>query len=191
MELIRAKSRGLSVKIEMPGYEQSVEAGAVHRMHRRLKGIVPCFSNEELRTLERRERFSVTDYNGWLEWYGEESHPRFGKFRWTGPQRQSTIDLPIRLDREFIIRIHILGALDRGLLPPRVKVGQISLPVQMEETDEGTFLLLARARPCEKSAISVSVTIELDATLRPCDLGVNEDQRSLGAMVNWIELEPT
>jgi len=113
-----------------------------------------------------------------------------GKFRWTGPQRQSTIDLPIRLDREFIIRVHVLGALCDEFLPPQLKVGLSPASVEMERTAEGTFLLLARAQPHEKSDSSVSVTIELKATIRPCDLGINSDQRWLGAMVNWIELQP-
>ena len=188
IDLIRAESLGMTIKIEMPSDEHP--AGAVHKWHQRLKGIQPRFSNDELRTLDSLERFSITDHNGWMEWHEEEIHPTFGKFRWTGPQRRSTIDLPIRLDREFIIRIHILGALRIELLPPQLKVGLNSVPVHMERTDVGTFLLFARARPHERSDTSVSVTIELGATIRPCDLGNNPDQRRLGAMVNWIELEP-
>jgi hypothetical protein len=58
--------------------------GAVHKWHQRLKGIQPRFSNDELRTLDSLERFSITDHNGWMEWHEEEIHPTFGKFRWTG-----------------------------------------------------------------------------------------------------------
>jgi hypothetical protein len=51
-------------------------------------------------------------------------------------------------------------------------------------------MLSARAPKQELPYRPISVTIEIEQTMRPCDLGVNDDQRRLGVAINWIELEP-
>jgi len=53
IDLIRAESLGMTIKIEMPSDEHP--AGAVHKWHQRLKGIQPRFSNDELRTASTRQ----------------------------------------------------------------------------------------------------------------------------------------
>ena len=186
---IQAEIRGLSFQLRMPK-DGDYAPGDLHVRHRKLKGVKSRFSDGELRTLEQLERFMIPDSIGILEWYDVETHPAFGSFRWSGPQARSVVDLPVRFDREFAIRIHILSAISDNNLPPTVSIGSVPLQVQMEKTPDHTFLLTTTSGPIGRPDLPISIAIEVRETLRPCDLGPSPDTRHLGVAVNWIELEP-
>jgi hypothetical protein len=116
--------------------------------------------------------------------------PKFGPFRCKGPQPRATIEFPFWSDREFLVRVHVLGIIHIESLPPRLTLNSGHAPIEVEKTKDGTYMLSARAPKQELPYRAISVTIEIEQTMRPCDLGINDDQRWLGVAINWIELEP-
>ena len=190
LDFVRAELTGKSFMPQMPPEDDGVEPGAVHRWNQTLKGTRVSFPPEQLRILQSRERFAVQGGIGWMEWHLEECDPKFGPFRWTGPQPRSTIEFPVWSDSQFLVRVHVLVIIHPELLPPRLMLNSSHVPIKVEKTKDGTYMLSARAPRQELPYRPISVTIEIEQTMRPCDLGVNDDQRRLGVAINWIELEP-
>lgn len=90
---------------------------------------------------------------------------------------------------EFVSR-GILGSVHAELLPPKLLLSSSQLPVNLEKTKDGTFMLEARVPGQLLPGGPISLTIETVRTMRPLDLGINDDERALGLAVNWIEFEP-
>ena len=126
-----------------------------------------------------------------FEWHGPEDSAG-GRFAWTGPGRESGIDIPLHLDCpvDFVIA-------GMGTLVPEawdsiaVSAGGRSIPVS--RTSDGPLLLLrGRLVPSDQPdpARPPVVTVSVPAVARPCDRGVGPDRRWLGAAVTFLELRP-
>ena len=117
---------------------------------------------------------------------------RHGPFRWSGPSNVSTIDLPVLVDRDLAIRMHVLHVLDHAALDTlRLFVNSERIDLVREETESGTFRLSGIVRPGPAHPVDRAprIAIRLEKTRRPLDSG-GTDGRRLGIAVNWIELGP-
>jgi len=96
-------------------------------------------------------------------------------------------------DRRFAVRIHILSTLlDEAIDTLKLSIHGQEIAYDLYRLAEGTFLVLTQldhaslARP----KADFGKTLEIANTVRPLDVGLNQDSRGLGLAVNWVELEP-
>lgn len=186
IDFLKSEKLGLAFHATMPPDESG--QGEDFLRHRVLKGLLPRFAEHELLTIDGCMRFPVSGF-GEMEWHDEETHPEFGAFRWSGPQAETRVDLPVRFDRDMRVRIHVLTVVSPDVLPLTLKIGDRPVAARVETTSAGTMLIEAHASPGGPEA-SLSVAIALQKTLRPSDIAPSADRRWLGAAVNWIEIAP-
>jgi glycosyltransferase involved in cell wall biosynthesis len=177
-------------KIGMPS-TAGVEPGWFVRQNRKQKGSDSRFASRDIRPIEAKLRFDLDDQTMPFEWHSVEQHPVHGAFRWSGPGRSSTIDLPVVFDRDLLIRINAVASLvPREAI--KILIWGRPLEIRIRDGHDGSFQLEAAARAADfpSSGRDFGITIEVDATRRPCDLGINEDTRWLGAAIGSVDLEP-
>lgn len=187
--IMDAVVKGKFLKIEMPS--QEVEPGSAVRLNRRNKGADSRFTASEMQRIDRKVAFDLDRQNMPFEWHGIEKHRRYKTFRWSGPSRRSTIDLPVHFKTDLLIRIIVV----KSLAPPeaiRLLLRDKPLQSQIRKKLLGGFVIEAVARIADipPSDRDFGITIEVDATRRPCDLGMGNDSRWLGVGVARVELEP-
>ena len=104
--------------------------GFIFERNRKYKGTQRRFLEAELATVSRTMRFDMRDQDMPFEWHdlqhvGKDRLLRatglgrlFGRrtYRWTGPLQKSTLDLPVRFDRDLRIRIGMMPPLKRAIL---------------------------------------------------------------------------
>jgi hypothetical protein len=147
------------------------------------------------RLVDTLERFDMSDQFKPLEWHELEASPR-GSLRWTGPSPRATIRLPIRFDRDPIVRIHILFTINDAVIDTlRLSVrDQEIIPYCLERLPDGTFLAVAHLGRAvlTKPKSGFEITLEIANTFRPMDhIDGSQDTRLLGLAIDWIELDPT
>ena len=193
IDVLRAGAEGQLTFPKMPANPDRA-AGDRSRQYRLFKGVEPPFTQDELRRLGSPERFGLNDLFAGFEWHLEELHEVFGAFRWTGPSNVSSVDLPVVVDQELVVRVHVLHAIDETALETAtIAVNGRQIEGGYSGTPEGTCVFTGSVGPDEEDAGScgLRLTIELDTTKRPRDLGINDDSRLLGLAVNWIEVAPS
>ncbi|HEX7790775.1 MAG TPA: glycosyltransferase family A protein [Afipia sp.] len=177
-------------KIEMPS-THGMEPGWFVRFSRKNKGSESRYTPSEIQHITRKVRFNLSGQTMPFEWHGTEKHLRYGSFRWTGPSRRSTIDLPVRFEADLKIRIVVINS-----MVPREEIRILLRDQPLHSTIRKRlgkgFIIEAVARVADipPSNRDFGITIEVDATRRPCDLGRGEDSRWLGVAVARIQLEP-
>jgi hypothetical protein len=126
-----------------------------------------------------------------FEWHGPEDSPS-GRFAWSGPGRESGIEIPVQLDTPAEIVIAGMGTLEPEAWESIVvTVGGRSVP--LSRSLEGPLRMLrGRLAPADQPdpGRPLVVTLSVPAVARPYDRGINEDRRWLGAAVNYVELRP-
>lgn len=190
IEIMQAVVSDKFLKIAMPSIH-GVEPGWFVRLNRKNKGSDSRYKASEIRRIDRKTRFDLSGQTMPFEWHGLEKHVRYGSFRWTGPSRRSTIDLPVRLETNLMIRIVVVNSLaPREAI--RILLRDQPLQTTVRKPFRSGFVLEAVARLADipPSDRDFGITIEVDATRRPCDLGVSKDGRWLGVAVARVELEP-
>lgn len=161
------------------------------RKMRRLKP--PRLKPAKPQCVDKLVRFDMADQDMWDEWHELEVHPEYGSFRWTGPSQRATIYLPILFDRDFTVRIHILHVLlDEAINTLKLSIRGQEITYDVNRVAEGRFLVVAQLRRASiaKAKGVFGITLQIANTTRPLDLGLNQDSRSLGLAVNWVELDP-
>ncbi|CAN5346015.1 hypothetical protein BH10PSE11_BH10PSE11_37800 [soil metagenome] len=177
-------------KTEMPS-THGLEPGWFVRFSRKNKGSDSRYKPAEIQRIDRKVRFNLSGQTMPFEWHGTEKHLRYGSFRWSGPSRRSTIDLPVRFETDLKIRIVVINS-----MVPREEIRILLHDQPLQSTIRKRlgkgFIIEAVARIADipPSDRDFGITIEVDATRRPCDLGKGEDSRWLGVGVARIELEP-
>lgn len=189
IDIMDAVVKGKFLKIEMPA--KGVEPGSAVRLSRKNKGADSRFSASEMQRVTGKTRFDLTRQDMPFEWYHVERHPRYKTFRWSGPSRRSTIDLPVYFETDLLISIIAVNS----LAPPetiRVLLRDQPLPHRIRKKLLGGFVIEAEARVADvpPSDRDFGITLEVDATRRPRDTGMGDDNRWLGVAVARIELEP-
>jgi ABC-2 type transport system ATP-binding protein len=129
-------------------------------------------------------------------WYGVEYNPQHGTFRWTGPDRRSTLQLP--LDRELAdaslsLRCHILLASRPSVLRSlRFFVNDQPVSVTQSRSWDGSILCEGPIPPFVLAGSSFArITLEVDKTVVPSpEELLHQESRHLGVALSWIELMP-
>lgn len=141
-----------------------------------------------------RQRFARDDEFTGFEWYALETHPSLGAFRWSGPSRESSIVLPVRIDRPLDVSLLVLGAAsDATLRSARLLANRAALDARMAPGPGGAMLWSATLKPEQLPADDrdeLRLTICVQRTLRPLELGTSTDRRWLGLAVGRIEIAP-
>jgi hypothetical protein len=188
-EVVRAAAADRFFACELP---KPAPIGSYHRQNRRTKGADKWHADEEMQSLAATRRFGIENGSA-FEWHGEEAHPTFGSFRWSGPLARASIFLPVYFDRHLFFRMHVISAIDQALLTSlKIFVQGSEMLFESETTPNRSYMLTwslappAGAGPQEP----LTVTIDTGRTRRPRDVGFNEDRRWLGLAVNWIEIGP-
>jgi glycosyltransferase involved in cell wall biosynthesis len=192
VKVVRSMAEGRWSAIKTPD-PAKLQPGQEFRSNRLNKGVDLRFSADELRALDRPERFTLDHEPSGHEWHAPERNETFGAFRWTGPSDRSTIELPIRCDRRIIFRIHVLAALvESGLGQLRLWAQGVPVACAIERTTTDTWLVRGEIDPALGPSPVPYVQIVLGGikAARPADLGIRPDQRSLGLAIGWIELAP-
>jgi hypothetical protein len=189
-DVLQAVVSGRFFPLEVP-FTADLPLGSMTRQVRRWKGVQDRHDPSAVRRVETRVRFDMADQDMPFEWHGLETDSRYGSFRWTGPNAQTTIDLPVVFDRDLRFRIHVIAAIG--------PINRVALSIhgrtirhQVERLDGGTFLLVSRLdhATMAKPDRDFAITLDVGETIRPIDIGAGNDQRRLGLLVNWCELEP-
>ncbi len=97
----------------------------------------------------------------------------------------------MRFETDLLIRIIVV----KSLAPPEtIRLLLLDKPLQSQIRKNllGGFVIEAVARVADfpPSDRDFGITIEVDATRRPCDLGMGDDDRWLGVGVARVDLEP-
>jgi hypothetical protein len=175
------------VPVNVPRTEV-VREGEYVRRNRRYKGLDKRFDPDSLQRIDRAVRFDTLQQEMPFEWYGAETHPTYGSFRWTGPNPRATINLPVLFDRDFKIRIHIISTLRPDLID-KIGLAVHGHPLEVRiSRSSNTFTLKSQVRQVDlqREVSEFSLTIDAIEVAQPA----GSDRRWLGLAVNWIELEP-
>lgn len=129
-------------------------------------------------------------------WYGVEYNPQHGTFRWTGPDRRSTLQLPLEpamTERKQWLRCRILQASRPGALKSlRFFVNDQPVPMRQTRVWDGSILCEG---PVPAAALHgrsfATIRLEVDKTVVPAasELAYAES-RHLGVALSWLELAP-
>ncbi len=125
-------------------------------------------------------------------WHEREGGGREPIWRWTGPGRQSTIELPLMGGRWWRITFHVISVIHEDILQGvHVLVGSRSLDVK-HTTEEGDVRAFAAVVPAE--AVSreglTELSILVPRTTSHADLdGSNRDRRRKGLAITRIRAE--
>jgi hypothetical protein len=162
------------------------------RRGRRYKGLESRFENVPKHPVERLTRFDLADQDMPFEWHALETHPTYGTFRWMGPGPRATIDLPVLVDRDLAVRVHVIATL-RPELADKIVLSVHGQPLPTQARRHGATLMLeaeVRAADLKDRDRDFGLTIDAVEVTRFCDVGLGEDRRWLGLAVNWVELVP-
>jgi hypothetical protein len=192
VKVLASLHAGRSTRIRMPD-PANVRAGEIFRANRIAKGVEPRFGPEQLRSLDANETFRLDQEPTGYEWHAVEQHPYFGSFRWTGPARRSTIELPVRLDRPLAIRIHVPWVIGGPSIDDIALDAQgAAVDVTVERGEKDGWILSGAIDPARHASCVpyVQITLSGITAARPVDLGINPDRRRLGIAVSHVELGP-
>jgi glycosyltransferase involved in cell wall biosynthesis len=188
LETLQAVVSGRFSAIAAPPIAGIAE-GEIVRRNRRHKGSDPRFDSKSLVRVERPVRFEMESQEMPFEWHGLE-HGERGSFRWSGPSRVATIDLPVLCDRDLRVRIDSMSLLPALAQNIQLSVHGNPLDVRVERR-EGRYLLETIVRRSDVDpGRDFGITMDTGGVVRPCDLGMGKDERWLGIGVFAVALEP-
>jgi Glycosyl transferase family 2 len=193
------------IKVRLPTVREG--RGFVFERNRKYKGAQSRFAESELATVSRPTRFDMRNQHMPFEWHDLEflrkdrllrmtGLRRIWKratFRWTGPNRRSTIDLPVRFDRDLRIRLGLMPPLKPDILETLViSVHGQAVAHRFTKKTRRHIEIEADLRrdAIAKSDRDFGVTLEVGEVVRACDVSDSTDTRTVGLPVKWIELRP-
>jgi hypothetical protein len=115
-------------------------------------------------------------------------------FRWSGPGRCATLDLPLAAASDLRLRFLVPMAIKETLLETmQVKMNDEPIQMSRRRLQDGTTL-------CEGYVTQASLrrfpgcarlSLELETTIRPREIiEGSRDDRLLGIALSWVEVEP-
>jgi ABC-2 type transport system ATP-binding protein/lipopolysaccharide transport system ATP-binding protein len=129
-------------------------------------------------------------------WYGVEYNPQHGTFRWTGPDRRSTLQLPLDpklAESNLWLRCRILVA-SRPAVLKTLRFFVNDRPVSVSQTRIWDGSILCEGPIPSMALIGSSfatIRLEVDKTVVPLASELTyQESRHLGVALSWIELAP-
>jgi glycosyltransferase involved in cell wall biosynthesis len=125
-------------------------------------------------------------------WHARNSHSAHGTYRWSGPGRRSTVDLPIAAvgDRWLTVSV-ALHITDVVLASLRVTVNGEGIRLHRRAGEAGATLVEGRipASALARTPGCVRIVFEVAETVKPTTIVPDsDDERALGIAVNWLEV---
>ncbi len=115
-------------------------------------------------------------------------------FRWSGPGRCSTIDLPIAAASAVRLRFSVVFAITAEVLTSlAVKVNDQPIQIERRIAEDGATIckgyvsqaVLAGSPGCAR------LTFQVEKTVMPHEINpASQDKRRLGIALSWVEVEP-
>lgn len=113
-------------------------------------------------------------------------------FRNMGPKPRSFVDLPLNSDKDLLLTFEVLSSLSHEMINS-LKVSIQGAEIECERMQHGysyTYTGRISKDILAKCDGRVRITFEIDQTIRPKDLGINDDTRSLGPAFSSINVMP-
>jgi len=121
-------------------------------------------------------------------WYAPE---RWGNeiFRWSGPDRTATVDLPIPPPAARAVRFQVLHITPPGWSgAPEVRLWEKRLPVCKESESAHATIYTAPVEASNPARKYMRLHFVVDETFCPAEIGASTDTRRLGIALSWIEV---
>lgn len=126
-----------------------------------------------------------------LGWYPYEVGGK-GGYRWTGPDRTSTLDLILNKSASYIVRLEVLSGVSMEVLKSlRLVVEDRTITLSVQSLPSGALLFQGLVSSNMRLNRVTRFSLCVDRTEKGIDLGINDDQRPLGIAISSFKLEPT
>ena len=159
---------------------RAFDRGELYRRNRSAKGLD---AGAPIR-VDAPTRFPVQDFPAALDWHELERHPRYGPFRWSGPNPNPRYFLSVRLADTFLLRIHVLALADPSLAGTlRLEVNDREVPFTRTRSPTGMHVL---------TTATMAGSVEDGLVIRPCLARCVRlpDGRRAGLALSAIEVVP-
>lgn len=126
-------------------------------------------------------------------WHLPEQHPELGPYRWSGPQKRSTLDFVLSDDRDLRITFSVMAAASQAVLDSLALTANehpICLTVTREQNGCHAFsgIIPKEAIRCRHVC---HFEFEVAEVITPNQLDPNSsDSRQLGIAMNWLKISP-
>jgi Glycosyl transferase family 2 len=179
--VVRSMLEDRYVRIKSPAAD-AYTPGEIVRRNARIKGVTQA-SVQVLSSADHVVVFDLNDQADTFDWYSPETCES-GPFRWSGPSRFSTLEFPICSRDPMSVRVYVLMHFQSDLATD-VAVFVNGAPVEhaVEVRSDGRSILSFVA----SSGMNTSISLRVKKTVRPVDLGLNQDRRWLGLAVGSVE----
>jgi hypothetical protein len=138
-------------------------------------------------------RFSNKMSNG-SGWHQREVLPDETVFRWTGPERISTIDFSINPNKEYRVQFDILWWLKMDILASlELKINEKIIPIKIIEKQKNktTFEGILSKVICTNNKKFVRLTFTINKTISPKSIySDSSDSRLIGLAFSGIKITP-
>lgn len=128
-------------------------------------------------------------------WYSVEEHPRYGKYRWTGPGRYSTIDVPVTVNAvacrvEFSIVSSITPEILSGF-KLLANEEEVSLVKSYNQLGQIIFSGIIKPSKNHRKDTFLRITFEVEKSIAPITLNASiKDERPMGLALDRLDLYP-
>jgi hypothetical protein len=142
--------------------------------------------------LSTRIRQSFEDKISGRSWQGRQLDASGKTYRWSGPGKVSSVDLPANVVSDAHLRVSVLMAISEEVRASLVlTVNDQIIETTPNPDDSNVQEGFVTADVFGRSPGLVRIKLSLDRTVRPVDLWPeSQDGRSLGIAVDWIEIDP-
>lgn len=191
-ELASVVSAFIEHRVLPPPKLLKLPAGQLSNITRQFKGAAAA-DNGDLERVERL-RYEFKRLQQGMEWHPPERHPHFGPYQWSGPSTRSSLDFPLRTDRDLDLSLQLLSPLADDVLESlRLTVNDDPVPLERTPEESGAWRLRGRIprETLQKAERATRFTFEISRTITPSDLDPeSDDYRRLGLPFNWLEVIP-
>lgn len=124
-------------------------------------------------------------------WHAAESHPVYGTYRWTGPNPESSIDLPLAAEHDLAIEFSVIHAIAPDILESlSLSVNGEPIALTARKGKEGATVFEGTI---PRSALSKNVgftrlVFRVNRVVSPESLDMNNDPRKVGVAINYINI---
>lgn len=126
-------------------------------------------------------------------WHLPEQHPDFGPYRWSGPQRCSTLNFVLGTDTDLYLTFSVVAAISQDVLTTlSLTVNEQPIELAMKQGGDGSFDFSAIISKAIISRRPVcSLVFEVAKPIAPSQLDpAHQDDRQLGFAVCWLKIRP-